>query len=99
MVKGFISYAHADAADGLCDMFRKQLDMLKHSGIAAFWADHEIETGDPWKDVIPAFILIDRLPSNQAKAASSMTASVKGLDIPALSTHFPNMGWSLRSGG
>jgi len=54
MIKGFISYAHADAdaADGLCDMFRKQLNMLKDSGIAAFWADHGIEPGDPWKDVI-----------------------------------------------
>jgi hypothetical protein len=50
MIKGFISYAHADRA--LCDRFRKQLNMLELSGIAAFWADHGIAPGDPWKDVI-----------------------------------------------
>jgi hypothetical protein len=50
MLKGFISYAHADG--DLCDMFRKQINMLKLSRIAAFWADHGIEPGDPWKDVI-----------------------------------------------
>jgi TIR domain len=50
MLKGFISYAHADG--DLCDMFRKQIKMLELSRIAAFWADHGIEPGDPWKDVI-----------------------------------------------
>jgi TIR domain-containing protein len=50
MLKGFISYAHEDG--DLCDMFRKQLNMLKLSRIATFWADHGIEPGDPWKDVI-----------------------------------------------
>ena len=50
MLKGFISYAHADG--DLCEMFIKQVNMLKHSRIAAFWADHGIEAGDPWEDVI-----------------------------------------------
>jgi hypothetical protein len=50
MLKGFISYAHEDRR--LCNQFCKQLNLLKLSGIAAFWADHGIEPGDPWKDVI-----------------------------------------------
>jgi len=50
MLKGFISYAHADS--DLCEMFIKQVNMLKHSRIAAFWADHGIEAGDPWEEVI-----------------------------------------------
>jgi len=39
MLKGFISYAHADS--DLCEMFVKQVNMLRHSRIAAFWADME----------------------------------------------------------
>jgi hypothetical protein len=50
MRKGFISYAHADR--DLCDMFFKQINMLKHGRIAEFWADHGIEPGDPWERVI-----------------------------------------------
>jgi hypothetical protein len=50
MLNGFISYAHADG--DLCDLFRRQIHMLKLSRIATFWADHGIEAGDPWKDVI-----------------------------------------------
>jgi hypothetical protein len=50
MLKGFISYAHADGE--LCDLFRRQINMLKLSRITAFWADHGIEAGDPWKEVI-----------------------------------------------
>jgi hypothetical protein len=54
MLRGFISYTHADADadDGVYDMLRKQLNMLEDNGIAAFWADHGIDAGDPWKDVI-----------------------------------------------
>jgi TIR domain len=33
-------------------MFLKQINMLKHGRIAAFWADHGIEAGDPWEAVI-----------------------------------------------
>ncbi len=50
MLKGFISYAHADR--DLCDMFFKQVNMLKHGRLAEFWADHGIEPGDPWEKVI-----------------------------------------------
>jgi hypothetical protein len=50
MLKGFISYAHADR--DLCDMFFKQINMLKHGRIAEFWTDHGIEPGDPWETVI-----------------------------------------------
>src|SRR5260370_37614639 len=50
MLKGFISYAHADRR--LCNQLCKQLNLLKLSGLAAFWADHGIEPGDPWKDLI-----------------------------------------------
>jgi hypothetical protein len=49
-LKGFISYASADRY--LCEMFRRQLLPLELNGIAAFWADHGIEPGDPWKDAI-----------------------------------------------
>src|SRR5215831_17445159 len=50
MLKGFISYAHADRH--LCNQLCNQLNLLKLSGLAAFWADCGIEPGDPWKDVI-----------------------------------------------
>jgi hypothetical protein len=50
MLKGFISYAHDDYS--LCNRFCRQLKLLEGAGIAAFWADHGIEPGDPWKDVI-----------------------------------------------
>lgn len=50
MLKGFISYAHADGE--LCDLFRKQIKMLELGGIAAFWADHGIAPDDPWKHAI-----------------------------------------------
>lgn len=34
--------------------------MLELSGIATFWADHGIEPGDPWRDII-----IDKLNSSE----------------------------------
>jgi hypothetical protein len=50
MLRGFISYAHADFR--LCNQFRKHLKLLAEPGIASFWADHGIAPGDPWKKVI-----------------------------------------------
>jgi TIR domain-containing protein len=50
MLKGFVSYAHADLR--LCNQFCKHLKLLEGPGIAAFWADHGIAPGDPWKKVI-----------------------------------------------
>jgi hypothetical protein len=60
MLKGFISYAHEN--DNLCEMFRKQLNLLELSDVVSFWSDHGVEPGDPWKSVI-----IEKL--NQARVA------------------------------
>src|SRR5215472_1297868 len=78
MLKGFISCTHADS--DLCEMFIKQVNMLRHSRIAAFWADHGIESSDLWEEVI-----LVRMTSG--RPLWSPLVCGHGLKIPAEGRH------------